>query len=104
MTDNAGRRGRPWRRIRAQVLDGNPPCHICGKPGADTVDHIVPLSEGGNPLDPANLRPACVSCNSRRGQALAQARKRRQSVPAWQVAAQRARIEAEWNVRRRARW
>ena len=35
---------------------------------ADSVDHIVPLSEGGARLDPRNLRASCRYCNlSRNG-------------------------------------
>lgn len=37
-------------------------CAYCGKP-ATTVDHVVPLERGGSNW-PANLRPACRSCNS----------------------------------------
>ena len=33
---------------------------------ATTVDHIVPVIEGGT-SDPSNLRPACSHCNSSRG-------------------------------------
>lgn len=41
-------------------------CHLCGRPGADTLDHLVPRSKGGtDELD--NLAPAHKSCNSRRG-------------------------------------
>lgn len=41
-------------------------CHLCGMPGADTLDHIVPRSRGGlDDLD--NLAPAHKSCNSSRG-------------------------------------
>lgn len=41
-------------------------CHLCGRPGADTLDHIIPRSKGGtDELD--NLMPAHKSCNSRRG-------------------------------------
>lgn len=40
-------------------------CHLCGQPGADTWDHVVPLSRGGT-NDYANLRPAHRSCNSRK--------------------------------------
>ena len=55
-----------YRRHRRLVLAGNPPCHLCGRPGADTVDHIVPVIAGGdNGLE--NLRPAHRSCNSRAG-------------------------------------
>lgn len=41
-------------------------CHLCGRPGATTRDHIIPYSHGGTD-DLANLRPAHRSCNSRRG-------------------------------------
>lgn len=50
-------------------------CQICGEPVArrfawtpdsPTLDHIVPRSLGGG-HDPGNLRTACWSCNTRRG-------------------------------------
>ena len=37
-------------------------CHLCGGAGADTVDHLVPLSMGGT-HDPSNLRVAHRYCN-----------------------------------------
>lgn len=40
-------------------------CWVCGGPG-DTLDHVIPLARGGSNW-PSNLRPACQSCNSRRG-------------------------------------
>lgn len=76
MPRSKGRTGRPWRRIRAQVLAESQLCWICGHGAADTVDHVIPLSKGGDPLDPANLRPAhgvngCPvcrrKCNSSKG-------------------------------------
>jgi 5-methylcytosine-specific restriction endonuclease McrA len=69
--------GRPWRRVRARVLATSDLCGLCGHPGAREVDLIIPLSLGGDPLDPANLRPAhgtsdpcpwCLrACNQSRG-------------------------------------
>ena len=38
-------------------------CAYCGKKRRLTVDHIVPLAEGGA-HDVDNLAPACLSCNS----------------------------------------
>lgn len=59
--------GRPYRRARAATLAASNICWICGKPGADTVDHVVPRSLGGAVADRSNLRPAHYSCNSARG-------------------------------------
>lgn len=41
-----------------------PGCWMCGGP-KETADHVKPLSAGG-PHMLSNLRPACVSCNSRK--------------------------------------
>jgi 5-methylcytosine-specific restriction protein A len=69
----AGRSGRPWKRVRAYVLARDHyTCWLCGRIGADTADHVIPLSKGGHPTDPGNLRAAHRSCNSRRGAALPQ--------------------------------
>jgi 5-methylcytosine-specific restriction endonuclease McrA len=46
--------------VIADVLSD--PCAYCGGESA-TLDHIVPLSRGGLHI-PANLAPACHSCNS----------------------------------------
>lgn len=47
-----------------QRLSMFPGCWMCG--GApESVDHVKPLNKGGPHLL-ANLRPACVSCNSRK--------------------------------------
>lgn len=44
-----------WAELRRQVfaIHGDT-CHLCGLPGADTVDHVVP----GDDHSLANLRPA----------------------------------------------
>jgi 5-methylcytosine-specific restriction endonuclease McrA len=69
-----GPSGRPWRRIRAAVLATSDVCWLCGHPGANDVDHVIPRSLGGDPLDPANLRPAhgadgCPWCRRKCNQA-----------------------------------
>ena len=34
---------RQWRKVRAQVLERDRGiCHVCGEPGSDQVDHLVP--------------------------------------------------------------
>jgi 5-methylcytosine-specific restriction endonuclease McrA len=33
---------------------------------ATTVDHVEPVSKGGEILNPENLVAACVSCNSKK--------------------------------------
>lgn len=56
-----------WQQMRAAVLQRDAGlCQIRGPQCvtvATHVDHIVPLSEGGRRLDPANLRAACSVCN-----------------------------------------
>lgn len=55
-------------RFRLLVLDHyGTTCWLCGKPGADTVDHVVPLQHGGAPFDLGNARPAHSGCNGGRG-------------------------------------
>lgn len=58
--------GRKVAELRDQVLSVSDICHLCGKPGADTVDHIIARKHGGgHELD--NLAPAHRSCNLARG-------------------------------------
>ncbi|MFF8659475.1 HNH endonuclease [Streptomyces huasconensis] len=72
------RNGRPYRRLVAAQKRLGLPCWICGHnipaevdgrrhPLAFTLDHLVPLSRGGDLLDPANARSAHRRCNSARG-------------------------------------
>lgn len=61
------RTGRPWQRRKARIIRRDHGiCHLCGKPGADTADHLVPWSLGGTDHD-TNLAAAHVDCNRRRG-------------------------------------
>lgn len=41
-------------------------CLCCGCDGPLTVDHVVPVSKGGN-NDITNIQPLCQPCNSRKG-------------------------------------
>jgi 5-methylcytosine-specific restriction endonuclease McrA len=44
-------------------------CHLCGKrprPGEIQLDHLIPVSEGGDHT-PENLRVACAFCNRSKG-------------------------------------
>lgn len=58
---------RAWRAVRARVLARSTVCHLCGRPGSTTVDHLNPYALGGDLLDEANLAPAHETCNKRRG-------------------------------------
>lgn len=74
-----GHNGHLWRTLRQRVRDAADylVCGICHReidrrirwphPMSFSVDLIVPWSKGGDPHDPTNLRPAHLSCNSRRG-------------------------------------
>lgn len=54
---------RRWRKLRAQALNTEPRCVLCLREGrltaATTVDHIVPISEGGAKYDPTNCQSLC---------------------------------------------
>jgi hypothetical protein len=62
-----GRAGRPWRRLRLQVLERDRDCQVRGPRCtglATTVDHIVPLSLAPHLAhEMSNLRGACGPCN-----------------------------------------
>ena len=69
----AGRSSRAWKRLRARVLEESDICWLCGQPGADTLDHVVPLSVAPHLAEsPDNVAPAHRSCNSSRGARLAE--------------------------------
>lgn len=54
---------RAWRKARAAQLAAEPVCQACSRRLATTVDHITPLSQGGDFLDPANHQSLCQSCH-----------------------------------------
>lgn len=62
-----GRGGRPWRRLRAAVLERDQhlcqPCKRAGKAApAGEVDHIIPEAEGGLTVA-RNLEAICHPCH-----------------------------------------
>ena len=64
MAATHGRKGRPWRRLREQVLREEPVCYLCHRRPSTQVDHLWPLS-----LYPdlahvrSNLRGVCAFDN-----------------------------------------
>ena len=59
-----------WRNLRNRILSEKPLCKHCEDKGiteiATQVDHIIPISEGGNPTSMDNLQPLCATCHSRK--------------------------------------
>lgn len=54
-----------YRELRKEAIAAHPYCADCGTTDDLTADHIVPLSQGGDPNGALAVR--CRSCNSRRG-------------------------------------
>lgn len=70
----AGRTTRRWREVvRPSILRASDVCHWCGHPGANAVDHIIPLAAAPELAeDPSNLAPihgreGCPVCAPRGG-------------------------------------
>lgn len=63
------RSSRLWRdKVRITQLFLFPWCNKCEIDGeepteAEQVDHIIPLEDGGEPFDPANLQSLCFRCH-----------------------------------------
>ena len=68
------------RLLRKAKAAGHPPCALCGGPIAYDaprwhplsydLDEILPRAFGGDPLDPANVRPTHAHCNRSKGRAV----------------------------------
>lgn len=64
--------GRRWRQLKTRIIRRDAGvCHLCGRPGADSADHLIPEALGGPRWDPANLAAvhhnAEPRCNRIRG-------------------------------------
>lgn len=63
-------KSREWVALRKRKLAEQPFCEECLKVGkvtkATTVDHIVPIKQGGAPLSLTNLQCLCWSCHSQK--------------------------------------
>jgi HNH endonuclease len=72
-----GRDHRATRRLAARLKRQGDPCWLCGHaidpalksphPQSFSMDHIIPVSMGGDPADPYNVRSAHRLCNMKRG-------------------------------------
>jgi 5-methylcytosine-specific restriction endonuclease McrA len=61
------RDSRAYRARRLEVLARDQwTCFYCMQP-ATTVDHVIPIKAGGDPLAYDNLVSCCSTCNSRKG-------------------------------------
>lgn len=55
-----------WLRTREKVLARDPICKVCDDALSTQVDHIKPLSQGGDPWDIDGLQGICVPCHARK--------------------------------------
>jgi 5-methylcytosine-specific restriction endonuclease McrA len=71
-----------WPQLRATILSVHRGlCHVCQKPGATEVDHVMPAHLGGTD-HPTNLRPIHTSCHrTKTGREAQAARPKRKRPP-----------------------
>ena len=57
-----------WKNLSKAFRAKHPLCIECKKKGRDTIakhtDHIIPIADGGAPLDWSNLQGLCIPCHS----------------------------------------
>lgn len=60
-----GRKAQQW--VAKVLAEYGTICWLCGLPGANSADHVIPRDNGGAVYDMANLAPSHRSCNYARG-------------------------------------
>ena len=85
-----GRKALSWTYRREILRRDGFICHLCGKRGADTVDHLLPVSKGGNDSSD-NLRAAHLSCNASRGN---------RDLPGFVPTREHTETYTDWRIRR----
>ena len=57
-----------WKKLRTAFKRANPLCQMCQDKGivmqGNTVDHITPINQGGDPYAWSNLQTLCTSCHN----------------------------------------
>lgn len=62
------------RELRELIINRDQVCLKCGRKDKLTIDHILPISKGGD-NSPENLQTLCESCNSLKGDQIIDYRK-----------------------------
>lgn len=59
-----------WKMLRRYYIKSNPLCEMCNRQNKTTaaqcVDHIKPISLGGNKIAESNLQSLCNSCHAKK--------------------------------------
>lgn len=55
-----------WKKLRHRKFIANPVCEECGRKPTHTIDHVVPINQGGAVFDFDKLRSLCKDCNLRK--------------------------------------
>tara|TARA_Y100000004_G_scaffold126789_1_gene142717 strand:- start:15 stop:371 length:357 start_codon:yes stop_codon:yes gene_type:complete len=59
-----------WKNIRAYFIKRNPLCIECERggliKGAEVIDHIIPIKQGGDMYSEKNLQPMCKKCHDKK--------------------------------------